>query len=72
MCFEEFKATLIMKHGRVVFNEVGKYGWTSIEDILDRRPNGNSGPHWCDASPVPRTQRLLGKYDFNMEIATFF
>ncbi len=72
MSFEEFKATLIAKHGKVIFDEVGKNGWTSIEDILDKKPGGTPGSHWCDASSVPRGQYLLGKYDFNTEIATFF
>jgi glucose/arabinose dehydrogenase len=72
MTFEEFKSTLTARFGRVAFDERGKHGWTSVEDILDRKPGGTPGPHWCDAAPIPRTQRLLGTYDFNSAVATFF
>ncbi len=72
MTFEEFKASLTRRFGRVLFDEHGKHGWTGVDDILDRKPGGNPGPHWCDAAPCPRGDRLLGKYDFNAGTATFF
>jgi hypothetical protein len=73
MTFEEFKASLNSRfEGKVIFNEVGKHGWTSVEDILDKKPGGNPGPHWCDAAPIPRNGRLLGNYNFNTGIAEFY
>lgn len=72
MTFEEFKSRLFTKFGKVHFREEGKYGWTSVEDILDKHPGGRSGPHWCDASPIPATQWLLGSYNFNTETAEFY
>lgn len=72
--FEEFKSRLTEKFGvrGVLFDEHGKHGWTSVENILDGKPGGNPGPHWCDAAPNPRQQNLLGNYNFNTGIATFF
>ncbi len=73
MTADEFKAILIEQTGgKVRFDEVGKHGWTSVEDILDKAPGRRPGPHWIDAAPVPRTQRLLGKYDCVTGTATFF
>ncbi len=74
MKFEEFKAALTAKFGedKVRFAETGKHGWTSLDQMPDRLTHGNPGPHWCDASPVPRTQRLLGKYDFVRGVGEFF
>lgn len=72
--FDEFKARLIAKHGasRLTFREAGKFGWTSVEDILDRKPGGQTGPHWCDVSFVPGRRLLAGSYNFNTGVATFF
>ncbi len=82
MSFDAFKDRLHRKVGghetwhdqriSISFREVGKHGWTSVEDILDKKPGGQSGPHWCDAAPIPCGQWLLGKYDFNAGVATFF
>lgn len=74
MTFEQFKARLVAQRGErgVSFRETGKHGWTTIEDILDRKPGGHPGPHWCDAAPIPAGYYLLGKYDFNSGEATFF
>lgn len=74
MTFEAFKQALVLLRGteNVRFQETGKHGWTSVEDILDGKPSGRPGPHWCDASPIPRTQKLLGTYDFISGRATFF
>jgi hypothetical protein len=73
MSFEQFKDVLTNKYGRVNFRECGKHGWTSVEDILDRKPGGNPGPHWCDAAnPKPNSTHLFGRYNFNTSIATFF
>lgn len=76
--FEEFKALLVAKHGEkgVRFREVGQHGWSSIESA-DSGPgikmvHGQPGPHWCGASPIPPTQKLLGSYDFITGTANFF
>jgi hypothetical protein len=73
MTFDEFKSTLIARFGEreVFFREVGKHGWTSVNDVLNKDPGGRVGPHWCDAEPH-EGQRLLGHYDFNTQTATFF
>jgi hypothetical protein len=77
MNIEDFKSKLITKFGKdnVRFDEFGKYGWTSIEPddkIGIRLQPGNSGPHWIDASPVPRTQYLLATLNVNTGEARFF
>ena len=73
ICFDEFKARLRARlDGAVSFREEGKHGWTSVEDIMERRPGGRPGPHWCDASFVPSTRWLAGSYNFNTGFAKFF
>lgn len=74
MTFDQFKADLERKHGagQVRFEEFGRHGWTSVESILDGKPVSQPGPHWCDASPRPRTGRLLASYDFVSGTAKFF
>lgn len=73
MTADEFRATLTQKTGgKVRFVEVGKNGWTTVEDALGGRPGGRPGPHWIDAAPIPRTQRLLARYDCLTGEATFF
>jgi len=72
MTFEEFKATLTERYGKVRFTEAGANGWTSVEDLLNKRPGSASGPHWCDAAPIPGTGHLLGTYDFVANQGTFF
>lgn len=79
MTFEEFKSQLTERYGkRIIFREVGANGWTSIavdQNGLKLIP-ANPGPHWCDVSFVPPSggynDKLVGKYDFNKNIATFF
>lgn len=70
--FEEFKNVLNQRFGRVLYNEIGKNGWTSLDSVLAGNPTSKPGPHWCEASAIPRTQRLLARYDFNTLTATFF
>lgn len=70
--FEEFKSTLDQRFGRVRYDEHGQNGWTSVDDILEKKPGGRPGPHWCDAAPIPSTGTLVGTYDFNTGEATFF
>ena len=74
MPFDAFKAILIGDFGEkgVTFRQVGQHGWTSLTDILDRKPGGNPGPHWCDVSYVPARQMLAASYDFNTDTATFY
>lgn len=72
MTFEEFKARCEKDGNRVIYDEHGKHGWTSVEDILDRKPGGRPGPHWCDASHSPRSRYLIGTYSFNTQEAKFF
>jgi hypothetical protein len=72
--FEQFKSELIAKHGEksVRFDEHGKHGWTSLEMIPEKLVHGTPGPHWCDASTVPRSTYLLGSYNFVTNTAQFF
>lgn len=75
--FEQFKATLIDKFGEknIHFREQGQHGWSRIEISNSEQltmSHGNPGPHWCDASPIPATQKLLGTYNFNSKTGKFF
>ncbi len=72
--FSEFKDRLkdLLGPRGVCFRETGKHGWTTVDDILDRKPGGRPGSHWCDAAYVPMRQKLAGHYDFNSGIATFY
>jgi len=74
MTFEELKTELIAKFGEknLRFNEQGKNGWTSVDDILAKKHGGKPGPRWCDIGHNPRTQWLIANYDFNTQIATFY
>jgi hypothetical protein len=72
MTFDQFKSRLTAKFGRVMFDEHGQNGWSSVADILERKPGGTPGPHWCDAAALPRTGRLLGTYNFNVGTGTFY
>ena len=75
MTFEEFKANCIFQVGErhVRFSEHGKHGWSSVDDILDGDFTGKPGSHWCDARRVnPSSQWLIGTYDFNSGVASFF
>jgi hypothetical protein len=74
MSFEEFKDILINRFGKgaVLFTETGKYGWTSLEQMPDKLVHGNPGPHYCEASSIPRGYYLLGIYNFKTETAEFF
>ena len=67
MTFEEWKTRILLR-GPTTFTETGKHGWTTIDDILDKKPGGRPGPHWCDASPLPRSQRMYGTYYFNHDV----
>lgn len=72
LTFEEFKARCLALSGApVLLREVGKHGWTDVDAALDGSVNGLPGPHWCDAK-APRSQRLIGTYDFNAGVARFF
>ena len=76
MTYEQFQARCKELNGfkRVAFDERGKHGWTKL-DVDDRGPvliPGQPGPHWADAAPWPREQKLIGTYDFNAGEATFF
>lgn len=75
MSFEQFKSRCEAGYaGYIGYREVGKYGWTSVEDILDRKAGGNPGPHYTDAYPMPSGSYcyLRGTYDHNTNIATFY
>lgn len=79
MTVEEFKAEVTAKAApkRPTFREVGRDGWTDLADICDhvldgaKRPESKKGPHYIDAG-TPGGYYLIGKYDCNTGIATFF
>jgi hypothetical protein len=74
--FEDWKeriTTLLRGSERAGFREVGKHGWSSIESVDPlTMSHGNTGPHWCDAYPIPSTRYLLGTYCFNTQTGKFF
>jgi hypothetical protein len=73
MTFEQFKTECESRCStHVGYDEVGKHGWTTLDEFPERIKTGQLGPHWADAHPVPRTGRLIGKYDFVTATAVFY
>ena len=68
---EQFKEKCRSIIPNVFFREEGKHGWTSVENILNESFKSDAGPHWIDAC-VPKSQYLLGYYNFNSGEAKFF
>lgn len=76
MSYDEFQERCIKLNAgrRVIFDEHGKHGWSRL-DVDDNGPTlvpEDDGPHWCDAAPCPREQRLIGHFDFKTGLATFY
>ena len=74
MTFDTFKDEINLRFGRAYFRHIGEHGWSHIANGSEgiQMDHGQPGPHWCDAIPVPSTGKVLGSYNFNTSIATFY